>query len=78
MLKFLSWDTGESWIGLKRDNDVWYWSDGTNLSWSNWDDDEPDNDEHCVKMRTDGTWKSIECNTSDVHYVVCELTPSGK
>ncbi|XP_063787738.1 perlucin-like protein isoform X2 [Pseudophryne corroboree] len=44
------------WIGLRRDkknNDNWVWSDGSPLSFSAWNDGEPNNDkdnEHCAEI----------------------------
>ncbi|KAM5170925.1 C-type lectin lectoxin-Phi1-like [Mantella aurantiaca] len=44
------------WIGLKRDSndiDMWVWADGTPLTFSAWNEGEPNNDydeEHCAEI----------------------------
>ncbi|CAH2273539.1 Hypothetical predicted protein [Pelobates cultripes] len=56
------------WIGLRRDRnniDVWKWMDGTVMTYSNWDTDEPNNEknnEHCAETMA-GPWNDQDCNT---------------
>ncbi|XP_042281496.1 CD209 antigen-like protein A [Thunnus maccoyii] len=77
---FLSTVTEEtwSWIGLTdRDKEgTWKWIDGTPLTLSYWEIDQPDNgngdpqwgEEDCVHMRTgkktEHNWNDRSCNTS--------------
>uniref|UniRef100_A0A8C5WH92 C-type lectin domain-containing protein n=1 Tax=Leptobrachium leishanense TaxID=445787 RepID=A0A8C5WH92_9ANUR len=55
------------WIGLRRDiNDVntWKWLDGTQMTFSNWNKDEPNNDEnkeHCAESMS-GPWNDQDCS----------------
>lgn len=47
---------GRYWIGLKRDSentDMWLWADGSPLTFSAWNEGEPNNDhdeEHCAEI----------------------------
>ncbi|KAG8441248.1 hypothetical protein GDO86_006837, partial [Hymenochirus boettgeri] len=56
------------WIGLKRDNknsDEWKWVDGTPMTFSNWQDGDPNNagnHEDCVE--TFGHWNDLHCETN--------------
>eukprot|EP00058_Branchiostoma_floridae_P019226 XP_002604716.1 hypothetical protein BRAFLDRAFT_80311 [Branchiostoma floridae] len=66
------------WLGL-NDRDVqmfFQWSDGTPVTYTLWNDNEPNNyqgrDEDCVNMyKTNGFWNDAQC---DSHYpYVCEI-----
>ncbi|XP_059189973.1 lactose-binding lectin l-2-like [Centropristis striata] len=55
------------WIGLFRDS--WKWSDGTNSSYTYWNDYEPNNiagKEACVAANIDphGKWEDWNCDTT--------------
>ncbi|XP_042223061.1 macrophage mannose receptor 1-like isoform X2 [Homarus americanus] len=69
------------WIGLHDDNNGhnWHWADGTQLSYSNWLNGEPNNangNEHCGELRTEdmwyGHWNDISCSSQDPF--VCKMT----
>ncbi|KAG7168501.1 macrophage mannose receptor 1-like 1 [Homarus americanus] len=71
------------WIGLHDDNNGhnWHWADGTQLSYSNWLNGEPNNangNEHCGELRTEdmwyGHWNDISCSSQDPF--VCKMTVS--
>ncbi|XP_069825560.1 CD209 antigen-like protein C [Dendropsophus ebraccatus] len=61
------------WIGLRRDtekNQTWNWLDGTQISFTNWDGDQPDNhenNEHCGETRS-GPWNDVHC-TAKIYYI---------
>ncbi|XP_075062228.1 uncharacterized protein LOC142150929 isoform X2 [Mixophyes fleayi] len=57
------------WIGLKRDpedTDTWVWTDGTPLSFSAWNEGEPNNDknnEHCAEiLGRVQMWNDLPCD----------------
>ncbi|XP_066449336.1 CD209 antigen-like protein C isoform X2 [Eleutherodactylus coqui] len=60
------------WIGLRRDkeNVEWKWLDGSNLSFSNWNNGEPNSldEENCVESTYTGYWNDLTC-TSSLKYV---------
>lgn len=62
-----------SWIGLRRF--PWVWVNGSRLSYSNWNDGEPNNwnnEEECVEMNPSsaGQWNDRNCNGQ--HYCICK------
>ncbi|XP_029903258.1 secretory phospholipase A2 receptor-like isoform X2 [Myripristis murdjan] len=73
---------GAVWIGLFRDE--WKWSDGSAMSFTNWNTQRPDviNTQNCVATKN-GKWKTSPC--SERNYFVCysaadeepQPTPNG-
>ncbi|XP_041443115.1 C-type lectin domain family 4 member G isoform X2 [Xenopus laevis] len=63
------------WIGLKRDTQyTWKWLDGTPMTFSNWDRDEPNNSgnkENCVESIS-GPWNDRNCEESEQY--ICKST----
>ncbi|XP_062034466.1 C-type lectin domain family 17, member A [Lepus europaeus] len=62
------------WLGLsdrKQEGD-WRWLDGSAVSLSFWDVDEPNNsfEEDCASMNKDGTWNDLPCYRTS--YWICE------
>ena len=54
------------WIGLNNNNTqgAWRWSeDSSNVSFCNWNKDEPNGNSDCVEMTKDGRWNDKSCNT---------------
>ena len=54
------------WIGFNILNTTngYQWSDGSSVSFTNWDTNQPDNynnNEPCVQMRTSQKWNDINC-----------------
>lgn len=69
-LRSLKWPEDTVWIGAhrRRTGGVWVWSDGKQVSYTNWAFGEPDNsniidEEECVQMRLDdsGQWHDACC-----------------
>jgi len=62
-------DMGDSWIGLKRNDqtDDFEWADGTRLDFTSWEAGEPNNGgeggtrEPCVKTNGQGFWNDVVC-----------------
>ena len=77
---------GRVWIGLSRNPDeplVWKWEDGSLLSFDQWDNGEPNNndgDEYCVHMakgeyhnsQWNNGWLDIGCSYPDGAPYICE------
>ncbi|XP_044135029.1 perlucin-like protein [Bufo gargarizans] len=62
---------GRYWLGLKRnpdDLDMWEWTDGSPLTYSNWNEGEPNNDrnnEHCAEiMGGVQSWNDLPCSNT--------------
>ncbi|XP_013855076.1 ladderlectin [Austrofundulus limnaeus] len=60
--------SGRTWIGGSdsAQNQVWLWSDGKPMSYTNWCPHEPNNvhgNEHCLEMNHAGRkcWKGLNC-----------------
>ena len=75
------------WIGLfdKNEKSQWTWVDGTDLSYSKWDQGQPDHwetapgvSEACVEMYQDaeGKWNDAGCHI--IKEYVCELDYVGR
>ncbi|XP_039624806.1 macrophage mannose receptor 1-like [Polypterus senegalus] len=47
----------EFWIGLHCESDNWHWSNGENLTYSNWD-----RDLFCAFAQSDGSWSDSACD----------------
>uniref|UniRef100_A0A667XP08 C-type lectin domain-containing protein n=1 Tax=Myripristis murdjan TaxID=586833 RepID=A0A667XP08_9TELE len=59
--------SNSSWIGLFRD--TWKWSDGSNVSFTKWHDNQPSwGYEHCVFSHL-GKWHDVPCSIS--FYFAC-------
>ena len=66
----------DAWIGL-NDRDVentFVWIDGTNNTYTNWENDEPDSNRNCIIIKSDGTWKDKDCGESYPYVCKYELT----
>ncbi len=70
------------WIGLNNMNEVgsYQWSDGTPMTFTNWRNGEPNNEndiENCVEMvASDGsTWNDMPCNYT--RGAICEKRGIG-
>ena len=54
------------WLGAndKETEGSWLWTDGTPVSWTNWNSGEPDGEEkaNCARMRPDGKWSDSMCS----------------
>ena len=70
------------WIGAndQETEDSFEWVDGTAITYSNWQTDEPDNDgtaQHCVIMvKEDGetkTWADVSCSAEPQH-LFCRIS----
>ena len=73
-------DDNDAWIGgvnLDHPNLV-VWIDGSEFKYSNWYDDEPDDDGYnCIYMDGDeGTWYDDECDT--YYDYVCQIVLKSK
>ncbi len=68
------------WIALKNSNNQFKWTDGSQMSFTNWAKGNPSNktDHNCVQMIADsspiGQWSDDICNKK--HVIVCEKTPT--
>ncbi|MEE6506022.1 hypothetical protein FKM82_007470 [Ascaphus truei] len=62
------------WIGLRLDNNVWKWLDGTFLTFTNWSPNEPNNaagNEKCTEILSgSGTWN--DCNCANKNDYICK------
>ncbi|XP_006900871.1 PREDICTED: C-type lectin domain family 17, member A [Elephantulus edwardii] len=62
------------WLGLtdKNQEGVWKWLDGSPVTLSFWDPQEPNNlwNEDCASMNRDGTWNDLACEKTT--YWICE------
>nr|XP_033781043.1 C-type lectin domain family 4 member G-like isoform X2 [Geotrypetes seraphini] len=53
------------WIGLSKKANGWTWVDGSPLTFSKWNEGEPNNmqkREHCAEMYTSGKWNDHDCS----------------
>ncbi|CAH2273538.1 Hypothetical predicted protein [Pelobates cultripes] len=71
-------DKQRYWIGLQKDNgtNVWKWQDGTKLTFTHWDDNEPNNFngiEYCGEIRYLG-WNDASCDSEK--NIICMKTLS--
>ncbi|XP_063301832.1 C-type lectin lectoxin-Phi1-like [Pelobates fuscus] len=71
-------DKQRYWIGLQKDNgtNVWKWQDGTKLTFTHWDDNEPNNYngiEYCGEIRYLG-WNDASCDSEK--NIICMKTLS--
>uniref|UniRef100_A0A8C4RIV9 C-type lectin domain-containing protein n=1 Tax=Erpetoichthys calabaricus TaxID=27687 RepID=A0A8C4RIV9_ERPCA len=56
-----------AWVGLSRtDSQNWQWSDGSNVTYTNWE-----RDLFCAAINVDGTWTDFTCSTN--FYFICYL-----
>ncbi len=68
------------WLGMKRNNNLFKWTDGSELSFTNSAKGNPSNktEQNCVQMITDsspiGQWAHQPCNKTGL--VVCQKTPT--
>ncbi len=68
------------WLGLKKNNNNFKWSDGSNLDFANWLTGSPSNksDHNCVQMLPEsspiGKWSDIPCIKKNI--VVCQKIPT--
>jgi hypothetical protein len=68
------------WLGLKKNNNNFNWSDGSNLDFTNWLTGNPSNksDHNCVQMLSEsshiGKWSDITCNKMNV--AICQKNPT--
>ncbi|XP_033123570.1 alpha-N-acetylgalactosamine-specific lectin-like [Anneissia japonica] len=64
------------WIGLKRSDETWSWSDKSPYTYSNWAQGEPSKDGDCVQLKhTDNsflTWNDYTCDAAFAY--VCETS----
>ena len=73
---------GECWIGLHdRDGDgTFQWVDGTTVSHTQWDTDEPgvSTTDKCVELSStsDRNWKSISCDVTKNSFI-CEINANS-
>ncbi|KAL4227861.1 hypothetical protein ACF0H5_013299 [Mactra antiquata] len=66
------WDGAETWIGLRKYSGIRKWPNNEELSWSNWDTNQPSN-KACTYMKPTGEWRAIGCGSSTLGHVVCEI-----
>ncbi|XP_051780188.1 macrophage mannose receptor 1-like [Erpetoichthys calabaricus] len=63
-LKVLSWNEVFAWIGLSKLEDLWVWTDGTELQAPQWSPGEPNNfnnnSEYCAMFWFNG-WNDMNC-----------------
>ncbi|MBN3293406.1 MRC1 protein, partial [Polypterus senegalus] len=56
-----------AWVGLSRiDSQNWQWSDGSNVTYTNWE-----RELFCAAVNADGTWTDFTCSTN--FYFICYL-----
>ena len=75
---------GNCWLGMQRKSQgskEWYCSDYSKASWFNWAQGEPNNNggsENSVQMCSSGTWKDINCSTTNccIVEIPCGSTPN--
>ena len=64
------------WIGLRRYSNVYFWDDGSELTYQNWlSSDEQKNPCVCISVKDNYKWVSMDCATP--HQYVCQRTESG-
>jgi hypothetical protein len=67
------------WLGLKSNNKQFKWTDGSEMSYTNWMTGSPSNktDHNCVQMVPDsssiGQWADVMCNKKSL--AVCQKSP---
>ncbi|XP_060084595.1 perlucin-like [Ylistrum balloti] len=80
-LHWKAYNPPEFWIA---GNDIlvegtWEWASGKPVTYSNWDDGEPnnggndDNNEHCMEMSQRDQWKWHDQECEEDRYFVCEV-----
>lgn len=82
--KFLSKDLkvcGFQWIGLNKQNNAYYWEDGSNSTYRNWKEDlmysEIQKDKlDCVAIDQDGKWYLFDCDSK--FYFICKKKLEAK
>jgi hypothetical protein len=68
------------WLGLKKNDNNFKWSDGSNLEFANWLTGNPSNksDHNCVQVLPEsspiGKWSDITCNKKNV--AICQKIPT--
>lgn len=71
---FQALEAYETWIGAKREADVWSWSSGDPLEFSSWGPDQPnfDGETACASLNdsTGGQWHDEPC--ADGYAYMCE------
>ncbi|KAM9496764.1 macrophage mannose receptor 1-like [Clarias gariepinus] len=63
------------WIGLNSyvTDGQYHWIDNRFLNYTEWAVGEPQREQACVYIDTDGTWKTSDCNKS--YYSLCKRSP---
>lgn len=63
------------WIGLQKVNNVWIWSDGQEVTFTQWSREEPkkNGNDDCAVMRG-GSWYDASCNVN-VAFLCYEVEP---
>ena len=61
------------WIGGSdiKEEGKWRWIDGSEMSWTNWDKNEPGKDKENCLLMIDGKWHDALCG--DKHRFLCQL-----
>ncbi|KAL6491145.1 hypothetical protein MHYP_G00014900 [Metynnis hypsauchen] len=70
----LNGKTDDFWIGkTQKVKQSWIWSDGSNSSYTNWNDEEPNNGvgEVCVEVQHDSTYKWNDENCNQPNPFIC-------
>ena len=66
------------WIGLYNLNSAdhsYEWADGTNVSFTKWNDNEPNNsgplgiNENCTELNPEGKWNDLNCSARNLTFV---------